>query len=133
VRPGSTIRTACAAILRALVAAAVLLAACLIPAGAAAQSELADAESGGAMPMVRTESPRQTLATFMRLRDALEAALAGYYEDGSIASSERLDLAADQMRGLFDLRGSGRRAPRGRHRDRDLCPRHSRPHRAAEP
>ena len=102
-RPGSTIRTACAAILRALFAAAVLMAACLMPAGAAAQSDLAVAESGGAMPMVRTESPRQTLATFMRLRDALEAALAAYYEDGSIASSERLDLVADQMRTLFDL------------------------------
>ena len=94
-------------------ALACLVAGLLLQAGASAQ-EAADipaavdlllGDDGSAVPIVRTESPRQTLASFLRLRDALETALAAYKRESSFANAETVAVLVDQMRTLFDLSG----------------------------
>jgi MscS family membrane protein len=53
--------------------------------------------------MVRTDSPRQTLASFLRLRDELEAALGAYRQETTILHAVRLADLTEQMRSLFDF------------------------------
>jgi len=52
---------------------------------------------------VRTDSPRDTLSTFLRLRDSLETALLEYRAEKSVDGAEQLSLLAAQFRALIDL------------------------------
>ena len=52
---------------------------------------------------VRTDSPRQTLRTFLRLRDDFELTLLDYRNDKSPKLAERMELIADQLSVLIDL------------------------------
>jgi MscS family membrane protein len=54
---------------------------------------------------LRTESPRDTFATFLRLSDEMEEALADYMTEPSFAGVNRLALLSDQMNALLDLDG----------------------------
>ncbi|MCL5776907.1 mechanosensitive ion channel family protein [Limibaculum sp. FT325] len=58
---------------------------------------------GATQFLVRTESPRETMASFMRLRDALEAAVAAYRQDSSREAAQRVSLVATQMGTLYDF------------------------------
>jgi MscS family membrane protein len=55
------------------------------------------------LPAVRTDSPRQTLASFIRLRDALEAALSAYWAESTFDRGSRVNVLMDQLRMLSDL------------------------------
>lgn len=69
----------------------------------------ARAESGPAVPVpgraaiLLTDSPRDTLATFLRLHGDLEAAILTYRSDDSFASAARVTLLTEQMTALIDL------------------------------
>jgi len=52
---------------------------------------------------VRTDSPRDTLRTFLRLRDSLETALLDYRAERSVDTAEFIFLLAAQFRALVDL------------------------------
>jgi MscS family membrane protein len=52
---------------------------------------------------VRTDSPRDTLSTFLRLRDSLETALLEYSAERSVDGAVELSLLAEQFRALIDL------------------------------
>ena len=52
---------------------------------------------------VRTDSPRQTLRTFLRLRDDFELTLLEYRNDKTLKLAERTELIADQLSALIDL------------------------------
>ena len=52
---------------------------------------------------VRTDSPRQTFRTFLRLKDDLELTLLDYRDDKTKALYERMELIADQLMALIDL------------------------------
>jgi len=52
---------------------------------------------------VRTDSPRQTFRTFLRLKDDLELTLLDYRDDKTEALYERMELIADQLIALIDL------------------------------
>ena len=60
-------------------------------------------ETGPKTRPVRTDSPRDTLSTFLRLRDELETALLDYRAKRSADGAERLSLLGAQFRALFDL------------------------------
>ena len=49
------------------------------------------------------DSPRNTLATFLRLHDEMEAALVAYTTQHTRAYAERLAILSDQMVALIDL------------------------------
>jgi MscS family membrane protein len=53
---------------------------------------------------LRTDSPRETLSTFLRLSADMEAALVDYTTRASLAGAARLALLSDQMVALIDLR-----------------------------
>jgi MscS family membrane protein len=55
------------------------------------------------MRPVRTDSPRDTLRTFLRLRDSLEAALLDYRAERSTQGAEHISLLMEQFRALVDL------------------------------
>ncbi|MEE4236518.1 MAG: mechanosensitive ion channel family protein [Anderseniella sp.] len=57
------------------------------------------------VPLVRTESPRQTLSTFLHLRDALETALRSYELDRTLQNAEHLSIISQHLRSLIDLSG----------------------------
>lgn len=91
-----------------------LVAGLLLQAGAAAEEAADDltvpaavdfllGDDGSTLPIVRTESPRQTLASLLRLRDALEKALAAYKQESTFANAEAVSVLSDQMRTLFDF------------------------------
>jgi MscS family membrane protein len=65
------------------------------------------AESEPAVPAqirpVRTDSPRDTLRTFLRLRDSLETALLDYRAERSTQGAEHISLLLAQFRALVDL------------------------------
>jgi len=66
--------------------------------------EPTSAEVGGPrIRPVRTDSPRDTLATFLRLRDGFEKALIGYRAERSVRKAEQLVLITTQFRALIDL------------------------------
>jgi len=52
---------------------------------------------------VRTDSPRQTFRTFLRLKDDLELTLLDYRDDKTKALYEQMELIADQLIALIDL------------------------------
>jgi MscS family membrane protein len=52
---------------------------------------------------IRTDSPRDTLATFLRLHDEMEAALVAYTTHPSRPHAARLAILSDQMVALIDL------------------------------
>ena len=52
---------------------------------------------------VRTDSPRDTLRTFLRLRDSLETALLDYRAERSAQGAEHISLLLAQFRALVDL------------------------------
>jgi len=52
---------------------------------------------------VQTDSPRQTLTTFLRLRDDLEQTLLAYRESKTWDHAERIELFWDQLIALLDL------------------------------
>jgi hypothetical protein len=52
---------------------------------------------------VRTDSPRDTLRTFLRLRDSLETALLGYRAERSVDRAELISHLLAQFRVLVDL------------------------------
>jgi len=52
---------------------------------------------------VRTDSPRQTFRTFLRLKDDLELTLLDYRDDKTETLYERMELIADQLIALIDL------------------------------
>jgi MscS family membrane protein len=52
---------------------------------------------------VRTDSPRDTLTTFLRLRDSLETALLDYRAERSVDRAELISLLLAQFRALVDL------------------------------
>ena len=55
------------------------------------------------LPPVRTDSPRNTFASFLRLRDEMEAAILSYTERNSFGGAARISLLSDQMVALIDL------------------------------
>lgn len=52
---------------------------------------------------IRTDSPRDTFASFLRLKGELEEAARAYLEKPSFRGSARLGLLSDQMSALIDL------------------------------
>ncbi len=52
---------------------------------------------------IRTDSPRATLASFLRLRDALEETLQTYRSNKSSELAERIQMISAQFRALYDL------------------------------
>jgi len=52
---------------------------------------------------VRTDSPRDTLATFLRLSDEMETAVADYLVRSTRAGAQRITLLSDQLVALIDL------------------------------
>jgi MscS family membrane protein len=55
------------------------------------------------VPPTRTDSPRDTLATFQRLREGLEAELRAYEDDKTYEGAARLALYSDHFNALIDL------------------------------
>lgn len=68
-----------------------------------AQEGTNEANATASQRPVRTDSPRDTFATFLRLSDAMEAALIDYSERNTRAGAERLALLSDKMVALIDL------------------------------
>ena len=60
-------------------------------------------EAGPMVRPVRTDSPRDTLKTFLRLRDDFEESLTDYRANRSVEGAEQLSLLAAQFRALIDL------------------------------
>ncbi len=88
----------------ALVAVAVLLAAAPVAAQTGAVAEGAPAVEGlDYEPAIRTDSPRQTLDSFLRLARRMEAAAAAYTAEPTFAGAARLALLSDEMLSLIDL------------------------------
>lgn len=52
---------------------------------------------------VRTDSPRDTLTTFLRLRDELEEALLDYGSKRTVDGAELISMLGEQFRALIDL------------------------------
>lgn len=53
--------------------------------------------------VVITDSPRETLATFLRLRREMEAAILTYQDENSFAASAQISYLTDQLMSLIDL------------------------------
>lgn len=79
---------------------------CLLVALSISPGQAQDAGAGTppdqALP-IRTDSPRETFATFQRLSAEMESALAAYIAEPSFAGVLRLALLSDQLNGLLDL------------------------------
>ena len=60
-------------------------------------------ETGPRMRPVRTDSPRDTLATFLWLRGELEDAILEYGKRRTTAGAQQLILVGERMRALLDL------------------------------
>jgi len=90
--------------LLAAVAAGFFLGAATGPSGAARGEGIAgETKPPYYLPPVRTDSPRHTFATFLRLRDEMEAAILSYTERSSFGGAARISLLSDQMVALIDL------------------------------
>ena len=89
-----------------LVSLVVLL---LLASGAGAQDvsrifgEETSEQQGPPIRPVRTDSPRDTLITFLRLRDELEAAVLDYNTSRSSEGHDQITLLFDQLRALINL------------------------------
>ena len=73
------------------------------PGQARSQESVAEANPIASQRPVRTDSPRDTLETFLRLSDEMETAVADYLARSTRAGAERLALLSDQMVALIDL------------------------------
>ena len=72
--------------------------------GASGFTETPQEDGGGfSFRPVRTDSPRQTFRTFLRLRDDLELTLQDYRDEKTYALHKRMELIADQLIALLDL------------------------------
>lgn len=80
-----------------------LLAGLTGPGGGVRADGTAAATMPGRAAILLTDSPRDTLATFLRLRTDLEEAILAYRADDSFASSARVMLLTEQMTALIDL------------------------------
>ena len=90
--------------LLAAVAAGIFFGAATGPSGAAWAEGIADeTKPSYYLPPVRTDSPRHTFASFLRLRDEMEVATLSYLERSSFRGAARITLLSDQMVALFDL------------------------------
>ncbi len=67
------------------------------------RAEETESMQDAAVSSIRTDSPRNTLSTFLRLHDEMEAALVAYGSGKTAAGSRRLTLLSDQMIALIDL------------------------------
>ena len=54
-------------------------------------------------PPIRTDSPRATFETFLRLSQALEEAVLAYQKEATFAGLSRISLMSDQLVALIDL------------------------------
>jgi len=70
---------------------------------ARAQEGVAEVKPTVSQRSVRTDSPRDTLETFLRLSDEMETAVADYLARSTRAGAERITLLGDQMVALIDL------------------------------
>lgn len=88
-----------------LLVAGILLAALSVafPHGASAQGGASLETERRYDPPVRTDSPRETLATFLWLSDEMEAVLLRYTVENTSTGAARLALLSDQMVSLIDL------------------------------
>jgi len=72
-----------------------------------ASAQVSDANTSPIIPAgtrpIRTDSPRDTLTTFLRLRDSLETALLDYRDERSTQGAEHISLLLAQFRALVDL------------------------------
>jgi len=90
----------------AVFAAALVLASPLLTAeghAAAQTSAVQTTAPGVTMPPVRTDSPRDTLDSFLRLRDSLKAVLLDYREERSTEGNRALNEFKWQFGSLIDL------------------------------
>jgi MscS family membrane protein len=65
--------------------------------------ETAAPETGNPMATIRTESPRATLESFLRLRDRLETETLAYLSEPTRAGAATLVVLSDQLNSLIDL------------------------------
>ena len=65
--------------------------------------EEASEQQGPPIRPVRTDSPRDTLTTFLRLRNELEAAVLDYNASRSSDGHNQITLLFDQLRALINL------------------------------
>lgn len=80
----------------------ILLAAAIIgPRGVYAQESVSTTDT--TLSPARTDSPRDTLSTFLRLHDEMEAALIAYTTKHTHTYATRLAILSDQMVSLVDL------------------------------
>ena len=86
----------------AMIAAAMLIFSLSPVAGQASAAETASADPAQIRP-VRTDSPRETLRTFLQLRDSLETALLDYRAERSAEQAAHISLLLAQFRALVDL------------------------------
>ncbi len=81
-------------------------AALLLLAALAAEGTVAQDAAAPAIPEpIRTDSPRDTLATFVRLAAEMEQALLDYTARPSFAKAAQIGLLTDQLNALIDLVG----------------------------
>jgi MscS family membrane protein len=88
----------------ALLVAALLLGIGYSPSIAQDAAPSADAgrENGGGVPIVRTDSPRATINSFMLLHNMAEAAVSRYLEQETEADFQLISLLSQQFRALVD-------------------------------
>ena len=106
----STVRARPITWLRAVLTTVVLLAMALatdtgLPVAplAAAQTEPVPQSIDSRIQTIRTDSPRDTMKSFLRLRDDLETATLSYLAQPSRANASMLTLLSDQLNSLIDL------------------------------
>ncbi|MDA0951740.1 MAG: hypothetical protein O3A38_03735 [Proteobacteria bacterium] len=91
------------------VRALILMAALMLPAPLAAAEQAgaiaatSDAAEDAPLILARTDSPRDTLGSFLLLGKAAESALAAYWQEQNQANAGHLLRIADELRFLIDL------------------------------
>ncbi len=88
---------------RAVLLAALALALCQAFSAVPARAQQETDPAPDPVLLVRTESPRETLASFLKLRDEMERGLLAYLAAPSLAGAQGLALLSDQMVALQDL------------------------------
>ena len=90
-------------LLHVLAIAIAMLVFSLSPVSAQASAAETEPATSPQIRPVRTDSPRDTLRTFLRLRDSLETALLDYRAERSTQGAENISLLLAQFRALVDL------------------------------
>ncbi len=92
---------------RILLIAFIAMTALVLPLAGTAQAqestEVVPAAAQSTATPLRTDSPRDLYATFLRLSDEMEDALLAYTTQPTLAGAQRLSLLSDQMVALTDL------------------------------